>query len=75
MRVRAPKWIRIAAVWVLGLGLLAAPARAEDPKPFQEPGIVYADPGGLYIQWLAGALFIAAVVLIAIKNPHRSHMD
>jgi len=37
MRVRAPEWFRLAAVWVVGLLLLAAPARAEDPPPFQEP--------------------------------------
>ena len=74
MRGHAPRWMH----WVVGLvsaWVLVAPAWAVEDIPFQEPGINYAEAGGLYIQWLAGVLFIAAVVLIAIKNPHRSHMD
>lgn len=66
--------------WVgcfLSLALLAAPALAQDEKPktFQEPGIVYKADTRPYIPWLLVALVIAAVLTVAFKNPHRTHLD
>ncbi len=75
MRI-CPRWMRSLAAVVLALGMWAAPAAAQDkPKKFQEPGIVYAERSAQYIQWIAGALIVAAVMVVAIKNPHRSHLD
>jgi hypothetical protein len=66
------------ALFVSGC-LFVTPARADDDdrksKPFNEPGIEYLQREGQYIQWLAGALIIAACLFIAFKNPHRSHLD
>ncbi|MEW6251868.1 MAG: hypothetical protein AB1716_14575 [Planctomycetota bacterium] len=59
----------------MALGLTVAPVQAADNKPFREPGIVFPDESGAYITWLAGALFAAACLLVAVKNPHRSHLD
>ncbi len=69
--------IRLAMAVVLIAGAFAAPARAEEPaeRPFEEPGLSYAKRSAPYVQWAAGALFIAACVAAAFKNPHRSHMD
>jgi len=60
-----------------GLALLAVPveARAEDEKPFEEPGIVYLPRQEPYIQWLAGGLIVVACLAVAFKNPHRTHFD
>jgi hypothetical protein len=79
MDLRNP-WLRRLAAGLLTLILLVAPARAqsnddEDTGPFQEPGIVYREDTRPYIPWLAASLLIAAVLLIAFKNPHRSHLD
>lgn len=75
MRRRPLTWFRLAAAGVVSLALLAAPVRAEDEKPFQEPGIAFAEREKPYIQWLAGILIVAACLLIAFKNPHRTHLD
>ncbi len=77
MRMRASRWARLLTGAILMLGLAATPARAQnkDDKPFTEPGIVFADATMGYIQWLAGVLIVAAVTLVTIKNPHRSHLD
>lgn len=56
--------------------VLATPAlAAEDDGPFREPGIDYAPTQKPYVAWLAGSVIIVAFLLIAFKNPHRSHMD
>ena len=76
MRVRPRAWVRWAMMVVLALGVSANPARAEDEKPpFTEPGIDFVTPQTAYIQWIAGTLIILACTFVAIKNPHRSHMD
>ncbi len=75
MRVRSPRWFRLVLPVLLLLALCVAPVRAADEKPFVEPNISFAERSGEYIQWVAGALFIAACLLSAVKNPHRSHLD
>jgi len=73
---RVRRWL--AATLICG-SVLAAPAGAqsgeEEKGPFREPGITYMEYSKPYIQWLAGALIIGACLLIAFKNPHRSHLD
>ncbi len=75
MRVRSPRWLRLVLPLVLLLTLCVTPVRAADEKPFQEPNINFAERSAEYIQWVAGAVFIAACLLIAVQNPHRSHLD
>jgi hypothetical protein len=77
MRLHRRIIIRSATAAFLALGLLAAPVRAEEPaeRPFEEPGLSYAKRSAPYIQWATGALFVAACVAAAFKNPHRSHLD
>ncbi len=78
MRLRPSRVVRLLCGAVVMLGLCAAPAAAQqkkDDKPFQEPGLVFADSTMGYIQWLAGVLLVVAVTVVAIKNPHRSHLD
>lgn len=50
------------------------PARAEETR-FQEPGVSYLEERGPYLEWGLGALIVIACLLIAFKNPHRSHLD
>ena len=77
MRHRVHLLARMALAGLLGLSLMAVPARAEeeDTGPFHEPGITYRTVQKPYLQWLAGSLLIAACLVVAFKNPHRSHMD
>lgn len=74
------RWLRLAGVvpvLVLTLVLLAAPARAadDDEGPFREPGIQYLERRKPYIEWIAGSLIVLACLLVAFKNPHRTHLD
>jgi hypothetical protein len=79
MRRRSGKSLRSAVlVAVAVLSLLVAPARAqesEDTGPWREPGINYAEQSKPYIPWLIGALFVVGTLVLAFKNPHRSHLD
>ncbi len=77
MRFRPSRVVRLLSGAIVLLGLCAAPAAAQQKsdKPFTEPGLVFADSTMGYVQWLAGVLLVAAVTVVAIKNPHRSHMD
>ncbi len=64
---------KLAAVVLIGL--LAAPALAqeEDAKPwFDVPSLEVQKP---LWQWLCVALFVAACLAVALKNPRRSHLD
>ena len=73
MHRRPLRFLQSAAATVIGLVLLAIPALAQDT--FREPGIIYLDDEKPYIQWIAGVLIVLACLLIALKNPHRSHTD
>ncbi len=77
MRVRPPRLVRLAIAAVTILSLSAAPALAQEKeeKPFEEPGITYVERRGPYIEWIAGALIVIACLLVAFKNPHRTHLD
>jgi hypothetical protein len=75
---RSLRWLPHALAVGLLIAWLAPLARAaegEPERPFEEPGITYMQRGETYVQWIAGSLFIAACMLIAFKNPHRSHLD
>jgi hypothetical protein len=75
------RWLRPVRAWLatfLIVFILAAPALAQDDdekKPFREPGIRYLEHRKPYVEWLAGSVIIIACLLIAFKNPHRSHLD
>ena len=65
---------RIASKFVL-LACLAAPAFAQDEQPTEFRDVDLKPRVKPYIQWVMGTLFIAAVVGLAMKNPHRTHLD
>ena len=73
-----PVTITRLALLVVTVGVLfVVPARAEEPadKPFEEPGITYLQRRDPYIEWIAGTLLAAACLIVAFKNPHRTHLD
>lgn len=71
--LRRRRWISRAAVGIVTAALCAVPAVAADavtdvdtvPKNKKMP----------WINWGLGVLFIAGCVGLAVKNPHRSHLD
>jgi hypothetical protein len=78
--MRRPVWRRLRWLGplVLFCAVLAAPVRAQEEQEevqFQEPGITYKTAEKPYIQWLAGLVMVLAVVAVAFKNPHRTHLD
>lgn len=77
MRRRPFRLLRLGVVSIIGLALLAAPAPAQEqkPPPFREPGISFKTERKPYIEWIAGVLIVMACLIIAFKNPHRSHLD
>jgi hypothetical protein len=82
MRPSRRNLVRWGLVTVLGMVSLAAPAFGQrrdeeegDKKTFREPGVEYLEEKSQYIQWLFGALMIAACLFIGLKNPHRTHLD
>jgi len=79
MRLMRTTVFRAISTLVLGLALFASPVQAEDEGPFHEPGISYKhedDYGSkLYIDYACAAAIIVACLIVAAKNPHRSHLD
>lgn len=57
--------------------LTAAPTLAQEKKEDLPPWDVQSLERGGYdwIPWVFAFLFAAAVVAIAFKNPHRTHLD
>lgn len=61
---------------VLVLSLGGGVARAEEEeREFHDPDVAWMDQGRPWAQWLAGSLFVVGVMMLAFKNPHRSHLD
>ncbi|MFO0838790.1 MAG: hypothetical protein U1D55_09705 [Phycisphaerae bacterium] len=58
--------------------LLAAPLLAQSKKgedrvePFDVVGLDHTRP---WIPWVFAFVFVAGCVAIALKNPHRGHLD
>ncbi len=82
MRARRRQLVRWGVVTLLSVVSLTAPAAAQrrgeeedEKKTFREPGIEFLDEQSQYVQWLFGALMIAACLFIGLKNPHRTHLD
>lgn len=78
MRGPGLRWRRLGQVAVLALAFFAAPpaARAQDEeKPYREPGLLLMEQRKPYIEWIAGTLIVLACLLVAMKNPRRSHLD
>ncbi len=77
-QVRQSRLGRLGSAVIVTLALLGTPlaARAQDEvQPFREPGIIFAEERKPYIEWIAGTLIILACLLVALKNPRRSHLD
>ncbi len=68
---------RLALALTLLLAIFAAPAfgqqdKDEDLRWYDVPAL---DQKRVWIPWIAAFLFTAGCVLIAFKNPHRTHLD
>lgn len=76
MRRFRPRWFRYLSAVILAGAMFVTPAPAQDDDGrFEEPGIMYREAQKPYIQWIAGSILTLAVLLVAFKNPHRSHLD
>lgn len=78
MRKRPFALARAGLAVLMTLAMLVSPAIADDDtenQPFHEPGIMYRDHSKPYIPILFACLIAGAVLLVAFKNPHRSHLD
>ncbi len=76
------RWFGLSRLGVVGVVLVSLLAgspvvRAQDQeeKPYHEPGIIFIEDRKPYIEWIAGTLIILVCLLVAFKNPHRSHLD
>lgn len=78
MRLPSTFLRRLAVVAVTSI-LFFSPAsfgQEEEAKgPFREPGITYREVQKPLLAWVAGMLIVVACLLVAAKNPHRSHLD
>jgi hypothetical protein len=72
---RKQTW-RCAAAAILSLAFVAPPALAQDdeeqPPPYDVTAIKRERQ---WVPWVAAFLFATAVILVAFKNPHRTHLD
>ena len=68
---------RLTLALTLVLAIFAAPAFAQqneddDLRWYDVPAL---EQKRIWIPWVAAFLFTAGCVLIAFKNPHRTHLD
>jgi hypothetical protein len=76
MSRRFARWVRRAAVGALALAIVSPPALAQSPDDKQPPYDVNGLPQSKQIvPWIFAFLFAALCLLVALKNPHRSHLD
>ena len=73
------RFLRLSLLRALCAGLMVllsvspALAQPEDEKPFYDVNTKeHVKP---FIPWTIAVGFTAACLLIAVKNPHRSHLD
>ncbi|MDX2200977.1 MAG: hypothetical protein SF069_18635 [Phycisphaerae bacterium] len=68
-------WIPIVPALIAGLFSSAALAQQEEEAlpPFYDVAAV--EDTKPWFQWIAGALIIATCFAVAIKDPHRTHLD
>lgn len=74
--------LRSRAILVTAVAsLLVATGHAQDEEvikpdgPWREPGITYMEYSKPWVAWTLGVAFLLAGLVLAIKNPHRSHLD
>lgn len=77
MKRRHRRKRRLAVALTLLLAMFATPAFAqqdedEDLRWYDVPAL---EQKRIWIPWVAAFLFTAGCVLIAFKNPHRTHLD
>lgn len=77
MRRKFSRWARWGSAGVVGLSLLSPPAHAQESKSDPQPPF---DVNGLprkkqILPWIFAFLFASLCLLVALKNPHRSHLD
>lgn len=76
MKSSRASWSARLAVALLVAGFSCAPALAKKEVEQLPPYDVQAmQHQSVWIQWVFAFLFVAGVTAIAIKNPHRTHLD
>lgn len=80
MRSWKSKLGRWGVLSAFSLALLTSPAFAQKKKGDDEERLPPYDVAGLnhskqIVPWVAAFLFACAVLAIAFKNPHRTHLD
>jgi len=72
--MRRRKRLLVAVLWTVGLlagtGLAPHPAYARRAEQ-KEPQLKKSKP---VVEWVLGALFLAGSLVVAFKNPRRSHL-
>lgn len=59
----------VLALWLAAPGL----AQPKEEEPFYDVDVkTHVKP---YVQWTVAVLFMAGCLLIAFKNPRRTHLD
>ncbi|MBU0638248.1 MAG: hypothetical protein KKB50_05230 [Planctomycetes bacterium] len=74
------RWLRFSIVLTTIVLLSASPTLAQqdtDEGPAYEEGLSTLAPNNkiVWINWGFGVLLIAGCAGLALKNPHRSHLD
>ena len=65
----------LTAVSVLPMLAVTALAEKKDVESFPPYVVVGYEPGSQWIGWVLAFLFAVGCLLMAFKNPHRSHLD
>ena len=69
-------WLRVGVAVTLMLVILAVPALAqpaEDSGPWYDVPVL--EPSKPWLQWIFAGVFAALCLALALKNPHRTHLD
>lgn len=70
------RWLRWGLAAVVGLSAFAAPAYgAKDDEKLPPYDVQGLDNQRIWVPWIFAFLFAAGCVMIAFKNPHRSHLN
>lgn len=69
-------WRRAALFGALLLSAFAPPSYAqkkiEVEEPYDVPGLTRSK---VIVPWIFAFIFAGGIILIAFKNPHRTHLD
>ena len=70
-------WRTLALVLILMYVSAPVLAQQDDDGPYREEGLQYLPKNKArpWINWGFGIAFMVGCLILAFKNPHRSHLD